>query len=92
MIIPFTKNIYFGLVLAGKTKNEVFEQWELDAPTRPRFGRNWWFWKPTFKTNGGKFRLHETTDINFHWLCLAMWITVFSWSCKPIPHLVSGKH
>jgi hypothetical protein len=46
MIKEITRNIFFGATLAGKTTNEVFEQWELDAPTRPRFGRNWWYWKP----------------------------------------------
>lgn len=82
MIIELVKNIYFGAVLAGRTTNEKFEQWELEASTRPRFGRNWWFWWPTFRTNGGRFRSHENTDINFHWLCLSMWITVFSWKSK----------
>jgi len=81
MVIKITKNIYFGAVLAGRSKDEVFEQWELDAPTRPRFGRNWWFWVPSLRTNGGRFRSYENTDINFHWLCLAMWITVYSWKC-----------
>lgn len=70
-------NIYVGFVMAGKTTNEKFEQWELDAPTRPRFGRNWWYWFPSIRTNGGRFRKHETTDVNFHWLCFAAWITVY---------------
>jgi len=82
MTMQITKNIYFGATLAGRTTNEKFEQWELDAPTRPRFGRNWWFWWPTLRTNGGRLRSHENTDINFHWLCLSMWITVFSWKCQ----------
>lgn len=82
MTLQITKNIYFGATLAGRTTNEKFEQWELDAPTRPRFGRNWWFWWPTLRANGGRLRSHENTDINFHWLCLSMWITVFAWKCQ----------
>lgn len=82
MVKEITKNIFFGATLAGRTTNEKFEQWELDAPTRPRFGRNWWLWWPTLRTNGGRLRSHENTDINFHWLCLSMWITVFSWKCQ----------
>lgn len=82
MIIQLAKNIFISFGAAGKTTNEVFEQWELDAPTRPRFGRNWWFWKPTFRTNGGRFKSHQNTDINFHWLCFYASFTVFSWKCK----------
>lgn len=82
MIITLTKNVHICFGTAGKTTNEVFEQWELDAPTRPRFGRNWWFWKPTFRTNGGRFKSHQNTDINFHWLCFYASFTVFSWKCK----------
>jgi hypothetical protein len=82
MVMPLTKNIHICFGAAGKTTNEVFEQWELDAPTRPRFGRNWWFWKPTFRTNGGRFKSHQNTDINFHWLCFHASFTVFSWRCK----------
>lgn len=71
-------NTYFSFVVAGKTTNEVFEQWELDAPTRPRFGRNWWYWFPSLTTNGGMVKSYENTDINFHWLCLSISLTVYS--------------
>ena len=83
MTIKLTEHIYFCFVLAGKTTNEIFEQWELDAPTRPRFGRNWWFWKPSLRTNGGRFRSYENTDINFHWLCASISLTVYAWKCSP---------
>jgi hypothetical protein len=73
-------NVYLSFVLAGKTTNEVFEQWELDAPTRPRFGRNWWYWLPSLTSNGGRFRSDEITDINFHWLCVSISLTVYSWN------------
>jgi hypothetical protein len=82
MIKEITRNIFIGATLAGKTTNEVFEQWEIDAPTRPRFGRNWWYWKPTFRTNGGGFKPYLNTDINFHWLCIAAWVTIFCWKPK----------
>jgi hypothetical protein len=78
--MQITKNVFIGVVVAGKTTNEVFEQWELEASTRPRFGRNWWFWLPSLTTNGGRFRSHECTDINFHWLCFAPSLTVFPWA------------
>jgi hypothetical protein len=80
--MQLAKNIFISFVVAGKSANEVFEQWELDSPHRPRFGRNWWFWLPSLKTNGGRFRCHENTDINFHWLCCSISFTVFSWRCK----------
>jgi len=76
------KNIYIHIGMAGRSTNEVFEQWELDASTRPRFGRNWWFWMPTFSWNGGRFKPYENTDISFHWLCFWASFTVFSWKCR----------
>lgn len=79
MVLQLTRNIGVAMTLAGKTTNETFEQWELDVPTRPRFGRNWWYWFPSIRTNGGRLRSHECTDVNFHWLCLAASITVFPW-------------
>lgn len=76
------KNIFLCFGIAGKTTNEVFEQWELDAPTRPRFGRNWWYWMPSLRSNGGRFKAHQNTDINFHWFCFWISLTVYSWNCK----------
>lgn len=78
MSLQLTNNIFCGVVVAGKSTNEVFEQWELDSPHRPRFGRNWWFWFPSLESNGGRFRSHETTDINFHWFCFCVYLTVYS--------------
>lgn len=77
--MQLSKNIFIGYVVAGKSTNEVFEQYELDATTRPRFGRNWWYWVPSLSTNGGRFKSWENTDINFHWLCISISLTVFSW-------------
>lgn len=79
MIIQLTKNTFLSFGVAGKTTNEVFEQWELDAPFRPKFGRNWWFWKPTIHANKGYFRSHQTTDVNFYWLCFYACFTVYAW-------------
>ena len=81
--MQITKNVFISLVVAGKSKNEVFEQWELDAQTHPRFGRNWWYWVPNISNNGGRFRSHENTDINFHWFCFVWSLTVISWAAKP---------
>jgi len=75
--MQLTKNIFIGFVIAGKTTNEIFEQWELDAPERPRFGRNWWFWIPSIMTNGGRFKSDQNTDINLRWLCFVLSLTVY---------------
>lgn len=77
MSINITQNIFIGFVVAGESTNEVFEQWELESNHRPRFGRNWWFWFPNIKTNGGRFRSWEATDINLHWLCFCLYLTVY---------------
>ena len=82
MVIQISKNIYIGGTIAGKSKNEKFEESELQSPHRPRFGRNWWFWVPTARTNGGRLKSYENTDINFHWLCFTAWVTIFSWNCE----------
>lgn len=77
--MQLTKNIFLNFVAAGKSANEVFEQWELESAQCPRFGRNWWYWLPSLRTNGGRFRSHENTDINFHWFCYSISFTVYSW-------------
>ncbi len=74
------KNIFISLVMAGPSKDSVFEQWELDSESAPRFGRNWWFWKPALKSNGGKFKADENTDVGVMWLCFSLSLTVFSWA------------
>lgn len=79
------KTTYLSFVVAGKSANEKFEQWELDSPHHPRFGRNWWFWLPSFKTNGGRFKPHQNTDINFRWLCFSLSLTTFAWKCRNTP-------
>ena len=76
------KNIFLSFVLAGSSKGSTFEQYEIDAETRPRFGRNWWYWLPSLTNNGGRFKSHENTDINFHWLCFGILFTVYSWKAK----------
>jgi hypothetical protein len=80
--MQLAKHIHIGGTMAGRSTNEHFEQWELESPHRPRFGRNWWFWWPSLRTNGGRFRSHENTDINLHWLCFAAWLTVYAWRCR----------
>ena len=70
--------VFLSLVTAGSSKDSVFEEWEISAPERPRFGRNWWFWKPTFKTNGGHFKSYENTDVGIQFLCFSLSLTVYS--------------
>jgi hypothetical protein len=76
------KNIYLGVGMAGRSYDSNFEQWELDSPHRPRFGRNWWFWLPKLITNSGRFRCYENTDINLNFLCFWVSITVYAWRGK----------
>jgi hypothetical protein len=78
--MQITRSVFVGAVLAGKRlPGEAVERWELESPHRPRFGRYWWYWWPAIRSNGGRFRQHECTDINFHWLCLCLSLTVFPW-------------
>lgn len=78
------KNIFISVGMAGSSKGSAFEQWELEAKTRPRFGRNWWYWLPNLKSNNGRFHKHENTDITLHWLCFWISFTVFSWGRKKV--------
>ena len=80
--MQLTKNIFISFVIAAKSTDEIFEQWELYSPYRPRFGRNWWYWLPSLRTNGGRFRSNENTEILFYWLCYSISLCVFSWSRK----------
>tara|TARA_R110002073_G_scaffold302985_1_gene470779 strand:+ start:218 stop:481 length:264 start_codon:yes stop_codon:yes gene_type:complete len=76
--MQITDYIFINLIVAGSSKGVEFEQWELDAKSRPRFGRNWWFWLPNPVTNGGRFKPWETTDIGLQWLCFSLSLTVYS--------------
>ena len=76
--MQLTKSLFIGVVVAGSSKGNTFEQWELDAKTRPRFGRNWWYWLPSFGWNGGKFKKHENTDISFYWFCFVFNVTLYA--------------
>jgi hypothetical protein len=68
---------YLSLVIAGSSKNSIFEDWELEQSFRPRFGRNWWIWVPTVNNNGGNFKKGVCTDLSFIWLCFSLSITCF---------------
>ena len=76
--MQITDNIFINLVAAASSKGVEFEQWELDAKSRPRFGRYWWFWLPNLFTNGGRFNAGETTDIVLQWLCFSLSLTVYT--------------
>ena len=76
--MQITDHIFINLVAAASSKGVEFEQWELDAKSRPRFGRNWWFWLPNLFTNGGSFKPWENTDIVLQWLCFSLSLTVYS--------------
>lgn len=80
--IQFRGNIFLSIGMCGSSKGRIFEQCELESKYRPRFGRNWWYWFPELRSNGGKFRHYENTDINFHWFCFWISFTVYSWKPK----------
>ena len=81
--VQIRDNVFLSFVLAGSSEGMLFEPYELEAKTRPRFGRNWWYWTPNLTSNGGRFKSHKTTDISFHFLCLCISLTVYSWKEKP---------
>ena len=76
--MQITKNIFISFVMAGSSKNSIFEPWELETNHPPQYGRNWWFWVPSLSTNGGRFKADENTDINLRWLCYSISLTAFS--------------
>jgi hypothetical protein len=73
-----SKYLYLSFVMAGSSKGGVFEQWELESEHRPRFGRNWWYWKPSLTNNGGNFKKNRNTDISFYWFCFVFSVTLFA--------------
>lgn len=71
----------FRVGMAGKVgPNDIIEEWE-----RPRFGRFWWFWVPSFGWNGGRFSRGEIVDTGVKWLCF--WFDVTFWPA----HMCPGK-
>ena len=58
-----------GRILKGDTFDEC-----------ARYGFYWWFWCPSFRSNGGNIKDREVLDINFHWLIF--WLAVTSWPKK----------
>lgn len=56
-------------VVSGRVKPDDIIDYDFE---RPKFGFYWWFWKPTFQTNGGKFKKKQVVDISLQWLCFSM--------------------
>jgi hypothetical protein len=75
MIMTIVDQMYLSFVVAGSSEGVRFSTWEMELPSRPRFGRNWWYWVPSFSTNGGNFKRDKCTDVNLHWLCFIMSFT-----------------
>ena len=64
---------YVSVGMAGKVMpNDQIEDWE-----SPKFGRYWWFWTPSFRSNKGKFKLSQNVDYNFHFLCFWLSFTFY---------------
>ncbi len=38
----------------------------------PKYGFYWWFWKPRYVSNGGKFKREECVDVGLQWLCFSI--------------------
>ena len=71
-------DIFVSIGMAGKYKSlDEFEEYELKSVEHPRFGRYWWFWKPRFKSNGGKFNRTDIVDLNSNFLCFWFSVTFF---------------
>lgn len=48
------KNVFLSFIVAGKLLPGDYDELKEANSVPPRFGRNWWFWKPDFtKTNIG---------------------------------------
>ena len=41
------------------------------------YGFYWWFWKPRFNSNSGKFKRNECVDVSIQWLCF--WFGFVFW-------------
>ena len=80
--MKLTDHVYIGIGSAGSSKGSTFEDWEMAAKSRPRFGRNWWVWIPSIRTNGGCFRPQQITDFNVHWLCFYAYLIVYRFDKK----------
>ena len=78
-MLKIIKSTRFSFVAAGSAKGWEFLEEDLTAYYRPRFGRCWWFWIPEFRSNGGKFKANEVTDMSLLWLCFSASLTVYSW-------------
>lgn len=76
--MQITKNVFLSFIMAGNSKGNTFEDWELESKHAPKFGRNWWYWKPTYSNNGGRFKSNLNTDISVYWLCFTIGITVYA--------------
>lgn len=59
----------FCNVMAGRIKPSDIIDYTYE---KPKFGFYWWFWKPTWKTNGGKFKREEVVDVSVMWLCFSI--------------------
>ena len=58
--------VTFSKVVAGRVRESDIIDYESE---NPKFGFCWWFWKPTWQTNGGKFKKGQTIDVGVFWLC-----------------------
>lgn len=66
-------NWYFSLGHALRVTKELAHT---DPELRGRMFA-WWFWRPTFSSNGGDARLGETVDRKVLWLCFWASVTRF---------------
>jgi len=70
--------VFVNFIMSGrcKTKEDYAHLKEVN-PYPPRFGRNWWTWKPLLKTN---FRLKKDTItlFQFTWFCFTLDYTDFN--------------
>lgn len=59
--------------MAGRvSKSDIIEDFE-----NPKYGFYWWFWKPEYQSNSGKFKRNECVDVDVKWLCF--WFGFVFW-------------
>ena len=69
--------IHLSFVMSGRyIDEEDYNDLKEANPVPPRFGFNWWFWKPVFKNNFKDARYMN--GLTLSWLCFILDYTDFN--------------
>lgn len=56
-------------VIAGRVQLDDIIDYDFE---NPKYGFYWWFWKPKYISNEGKFKNQECVDVSLMWLCFSV--------------------